>query len=203
MWKRREKRLIKLVYEQAEAARIVQLNEDEAGPYQPIPQPGASWRPEGHPALHPHEYERGGTAKLLTLFAQPRSTCAPKASSRRPTPCCIPGSKNSSAKDSRNSRRSTREQSSLPKPSAPRVCWEMWLGHSPRNPEPPLRIVLVLDNLAGHLSYDMVRWLFDHGVMSLYTPIGGLRPSTGRVGAVHHRVTRPGWSASQECARSH
>ena len=46
----------------------MQLNEDEAGPYQAIPQPGASWQPEGHPALQPHEYERGGTAKLLTLF---------------------------------------------------------------------------------------------------------------------------------------
>jgi hypothetical protein len=46
----------------------VQLNEDEAGPYQAIPQPGASWQPEGHPVLQPHEYERGGTAKLLTLF---------------------------------------------------------------------------------------------------------------------------------------
>ena len=47
--------------------------------------------------------------------------------------------------------------------------WETWLGHPPRNPEPPLRIVLVLDNLAGHLSYDLVRWLFDHGVMPLYS----------------------------------
>ena len=47
------------------------------------------------------------------------------------------------------------------------------MGHPPRNPEPPLRIVLVLDNLAGHLSYDLVRWCFDHGVMPLYTPIGG------------------------------
>ena len=46
----------------------MQLNEDEAGPYQAIPQPGASWQPEGHPTLQPHEYERGGTAKLLTLF---------------------------------------------------------------------------------------------------------------------------------------
>ncbi len=63
-----EKKLIELAYEQAEAAGIVQLNEDEAGPYQAIPQPGASWQPEGHPALQPHEYERGGTAKLLTLF---------------------------------------------------------------------------------------------------------------------------------------
>src|SRR6266481_5567516 len=52
----------------SEAAGIVQLCEDEAGPYQAIPQPGTSWQPEGHPLLHPHEYERGGTAKLLTLF---------------------------------------------------------------------------------------------------------------------------------------
>jgi hypothetical protein len=46
----------------------VQLNEDEAGPYQAIPQPGTCWQAEGHPAVQPHEYERGGTAKLLTLL---------------------------------------------------------------------------------------------------------------------------------------
>ncbi|WP_040448482.1 hypothetical protein [Ktedonobacter racemifer] len=55
--------------EHAEADGIVQLNEDEAGPYQAIPQPGASWQREGHPARQPHEYERGDTAKLLTLCA--------------------------------------------------------------------------------------------------------------------------------------
>jgi transposase len=38
---------------------------------------------------------------------------------------------------------------------------------------PPLRILLILDNLAGHLSCDLVQWFFDHGVMPLYTPIGG------------------------------
>src|SRR5437660_5789571 len=63
-----QKRLIEQAYEQAEAAGIAQWNEDEAGPYQAIPQPGSSWQPEGHPALQPHEYERGGTAKMLTLF---------------------------------------------------------------------------------------------------------------------------------------
>jgi DDE superfamily endonuclease len=51
--------------------------------------------------------------------------------------------------------------------------WETWLGHTPGRPLPPLRILLVLDNLAGHLSSDLVRWFFDHGVMPLYTPIGG------------------------------
>jgi hypothetical protein len=33
--------------------------------------------------------------------------------------------------------------------------------------------VLVWDNLAGHLTPDLVVWLFHHGVMPLYTPIGG------------------------------
>ena len=42
--------------------------QDEAGPYQAIPQPGPSWQPTGEPAHRPHEYVRGGTAKLLTLF---------------------------------------------------------------------------------------------------------------------------------------
>ena len=60
--------MIEQAYKQAEAAGIVQLNEDEAGPYQAIPQPGETWQPEGHPATQPHEYERRGTAKLLTLF---------------------------------------------------------------------------------------------------------------------------------------
>ena len=41
---------------------------DEAGPYQAIPQPGASWQPIGEPARYPHEYVRGGTVKLLTLL---------------------------------------------------------------------------------------------------------------------------------------
>jgi hypothetical protein len=42
--------------------------QDEAGPYQAIPQSGQSWQPEGKPQCQPHEYIRGGTAKLLTLF---------------------------------------------------------------------------------------------------------------------------------------
>ena len=52
----------------AEAASVPVWCQDEAGPYQAIPQPGASWQPVGCPARRPHEYLRGGTAKLLTLF---------------------------------------------------------------------------------------------------------------------------------------
>ena len=35
------------------------------------------------------------------------------------------------------------------------------------------RLILVWDNLAGHRSDAMRRWLFAHGSMPLYTPLGG------------------------------
>src|SRR4051794_6367014 len=38
---------------------------------------------------------------------------------------------------------------------------------------PPLRMLLVLDNLAGHKTPEFVCWLFEHGIMPLYTPVGG------------------------------
>jgi len=57
-----------LAYRTAEAAGIALWCQDEAGPYQAIPQPGASWQLIGQPLRQPHEYIRGGTAKLLTLF---------------------------------------------------------------------------------------------------------------------------------------
>jgi transposase len=66
--KTHEKTLIELAYEQAEAAGLGLWCEDEAGPYQAIPQPGEDWHLAGHPKALPHEYVRGGTAKLLTLF---------------------------------------------------------------------------------------------------------------------------------------
>jgi len=64
----RKKGLIELAYRVAEGVGIPVWCQDEAGPYQAIPQPGQSWRPEGKPVGQPHEYIRGGTAKLLTLF---------------------------------------------------------------------------------------------------------------------------------------
>src|SRR3954452_16901826 len=42
--------------------------EDEAGPFQAVPHPGASWQPRGETAPRAHESIRGGTTKILTLF---------------------------------------------------------------------------------------------------------------------------------------
>src|SRR5215204_7257952 len=63
-----KKKLIEGAYTRGERLGLPVWCQDEAGPYQAIPQPGPSWQPAGAPARRPHEYVRGGTAKLLTLF---------------------------------------------------------------------------------------------------------------------------------------
>ena len=153
----------------------MQLNEDEAGPYQAIPQPGASWQPEGHPALQPHEYERGGTAKLLTLFRPATGKIRAKGVVSVTNAVLHPWLIGElSVLLASIEKQHPREE--LP-PEAKRPLharWKTWLWpHETDEGLPPLRIILVLDNLAGHLSYDLVRWFFKHGVMPLYTPVGG------------------------------
>jgi len=148
---------------------VVVLCQDEAGPYQAIPQPGASWQPTGKPACQPHEYVRGGTAKLLTLFRPATGHLRAKGVTSAPNAVLHPWL------------RTELEQllATLPKVAPPEqerpeaAQWGTWLGHEPPEPLPPLRVILVWDNLAGHLSWSIVRWLFQHGVMPLYTPISG------------------------------
>ncbi len=152
----------------------MQLNEDEAGPYQAIPQPGASWQPDGHPATQPHEYERGGTAKLLTLFRPSTGQVRAKGVIEAPNTVLHPWLQEQLSAVLAEIEKHQPTETLPPEEKRPLYArWETWLGHTPGRPLPPLRILLVLDNLAGHLSSDLVRWFFDHGVMPLYTPIGG------------------------------
>jgi len=153
----------------------VQLNEDEAGPYQAIPQPGASWQPEGHPALQPHEYERGGTAKLLTLFRPATGEIRAKGVVSVTNAVLHPWLKGElTARLSELEKE--RPAATLPpeEQRPPAARWKTWLWpHESALGLPPLRIILVLDNLAGHLSPDLLGWFFHQGVMPLYTPVGG------------------------------
>ncbi len=62
--------------------------------------------------------------------------------------------------------------------AALRAAWQTWqngLAERFTLPEhlPPLRLLLVWDNLTGHKSAEMVVWLCQHGIMPLYTPLGG------------------------------
>jgi hypothetical protein len=65
---RREKTVIERAYVLAERLGLPLWCEDEAGPYQMIPHPDSSFQPEGQPACQDHQYIRGKTCKLLTLF---------------------------------------------------------------------------------------------------------------------------------------
>jgi hypothetical protein len=168
--------LIERAYRVAETAGVPVWCQDEAGPYQAIPQPGASWQPEGQPARQPHEYVRGGTAKLLTLFRPATGEVRARGVTSTANTVLHPWLQEELAQ----------VLAALPEPevTAPEVTapeaerpeatqWATWLGHDPRDPLPPLRLILVWDNLAGHLSWPIVRWLLEHGVMPLYTPLGG------------------------------
>ncbi len=61
---------------------------------------------------------------------------------------------------------------------AERLLWEAWQENMeerftlPENPV-PLRLLLVLDNLTGHKSHALIIWFYNHGVMPLFTPLGG------------------------------
>jgi transposase len=60
----------------------------------------------------------------------------------------------------------------------PEWCWHEW-GYSAEalarleEAAPPIRLVLVWDNLAGHKSEPIVTWCLSRGILLLYTPIGG------------------------------
>jgi hypothetical protein len=146
--------------------------EDEAGPFQAVPHPGPSWQPEGHPARQPHEYVRNGTAKVLTLFRPADGRVRIEGTTTCPNAVLHPGLK----------RELSAILAELPVPpptaDASRAAWDRWqagLTMPITLPEhlPPLRVLLVLDNLAGHRTPEFVLWLFAHGVMPLYTPLSG------------------------------
>jgi hypothetical protein len=166
-----EKGQIEQAYAGAEAAGVALCCQDEAGPYQTVPYPGASWAPDGHPARQPHEYERNGTAKLLTLFRPATGQVRATGVTRAPNAVLHPW-----LTAEVEQLLATLPAVTIPEAERPALArWETWLGpyrYGPL-PMPPLRLILVWDNLAGHLSAELVRWLFGHGVLPLYTPLSG------------------------------
>jgi hypothetical protein len=145
--------------------------EDETGPFQTIPYPGQSWAKQAR--RQPHEYVRNGTAKQLTLFH-------PATGRLR-----IEGvrSANNQTLHSFLKRELTAVLNELPEPEAlpPEQARQEWLrwqeGLTRRitlaEALPRLRVLLILDNLTGHYTPSLVLWFFGHGIMPLYTPLGG------------------------------
>ena len=139
-----------------------------------MPHPGRSWQPQGQPACQPHEYVRAGTTKILTLF-QPATGQVRLQPAARVTNAVLHPWLRTMLADI---------VAALPDPAVPltpaanRALWCAWQeGLTVRFtlPEtlPPLRLLLVWDNLAGHKTPEMVLWLCQHGIMPLYTPLSG------------------------------
>jgi hypothetical protein len=156
-----------------EKAGLALWNQDEAGPYQTIPFAGQSWQPESHPALQPHEYIRNGTAKILTLFHPASGVVRVKGVSSSANVVLHPW-----LKEQLSEILALLPEKPALTPAENRVWWLFWqtgLSVPITLPEnlPPLRMLLIWDNLRGHYTIDLLIWLFGHGIMPLFTPIGG------------------------------
>lgn len=148
-------------------------NQDEAGPYQTVPYPGESWQPEEHPVHQPHEYIRNGTAKMLTLFHPASGEVRVKGVTQSTNAILHPW-----IQQQVEDILKTLPEKPILDEETNRQLWKAWqvglstpitlLEHLP-----PLRMLLIWDNLAGHHTPAMVIWLLQHGVMPLYTPLGG------------------------------
>jgi hypothetical protein len=145
---------------------------DQAGPFQAVPQPGPSWQPQGEPARQPHEYIRNGTAKVLTLLHPASGRVRVEGATSCPNTVLHPWLK----------AQLSGILAGLPEPPPTqqgcREAWQRWqegLAVKPTLPDelPPLRMLLVLDNLTGHKTPALLLWLFAQGVMPLYTPLSG------------------------------
>lgn len=147
--------------------------EDEAGPYQTKPYAGATWEIQAHPMRYPHEYVRDGTAKTLTLFHPVDGHVLVKGVERTTNAVIHEWLKT----------QLSGILADLPEPvqrsaALERLLWDPWragLQHTVTLPRqlPPLRMLLVMDNLVGHKNPEWLLWCFSHGILPLYTPLGG------------------------------
>jgi transposase len=169
-----KKNLIERAYCEAAKLGLAVWTEDEAGPYPTRPYPGHSWAEQGQPKQQPHEYVRNGTAKLLTLFCPGSGEVRARGVTHATNAVLHPWLQQELAAILQ------RLPQSLPVTDIGlnHVKWESWQqGLQVRITLPPvlpaLRLLLVWDNLQGHWTPDLIGWLFSHGVMPLYTPLGG------------------------------
>jgi hypothetical protein len=146
--------------------------EDEAGPYQTIPVAGQAWRPEGEPVQQDHQYIRGKTAKFLTLFRPATGELRAKAVDQSTNAILHPWLK-------QELEAILKQCSPAPWPEAVQegCCWQDWDIYPSADQLdrffPPIRLLLILDNLMGHRSHDLVKWCFERGICLLYTPNAG------------------------------
>jgi transposase len=139
-----------------------------------MPYAGVNWQRETKARPLAHEYMRNGTAKLMTLF------CPATGEVRvRGTRSCTNVVLHHWIQEACGAILATLPAEEDPlAPEENRQQWERWQAGLTRritlpSDLPRLRLLLVLDNLTGHRTPSLVLWLFAHGIMPLYTPLGG------------------------------
>ncbi len=166
--------MIERAYRVGEQLGLAIWCQDEAGPFKTEPYAAESWAPEGKPARHPHEHLRNGTAKVLTLFHPATGEVRGKGVVSTANAVLHPWLK---AELTAILDRLPAPPSTLT-PAQVRELWEQWQEGlsirmaTPADP-PPLRMLLIWDNLAGHYTPELIRWMYQRGILPLYTPLSG------------------------------
>ena len=165
--------MIERAYLWGEALGLAVWGTDEAGPYSATPYAGTGWHLQLHPKTYPHEYIRNGTAKMLTLF-HPATGRVRINGVTSTTNLVLHGW----LKQELSAILAALPAPPVLDPPANRAFWESWQhGLTVQVPLPtnlpPLRMLLILDNLAGHKTPAFVAWLVSQGIVPLYTPLGG------------------------------
>jgi hypothetical protein len=160
----------------------------------------------GLPSQQPHEWIRGGTAKLLTLFHPATGELRGKAVEHSSNAVLHPWLKQELSAV-------LEQMKATALPVTPMRQWSTWsvteeevaAMHSP----PLINLILVWDNLSGHYSKEMVNWCYQQGILLLYTPLGGSwlnmaesvqRIVVGRALTGQHLKTAPEVMAALEAA---
>ena len=117
---------------------------------------------------------RGGTTKILTLFHPASGQVRLQPAARGTNAVLHPWLRErlSAILDALPRAGSSQDV------AATRAAWAVWqagltMPFTLPHDLPALRLLLVWDNLAGHKTPDLMLWLCAHGVMPLYTPVGG------------------------------
>ena len=169
-----EKKLIEDAYRTGEAMGLAVWCTDQAGPLpdDPLPRPVLAARGRAGAAaarVPPRRHGQGPDAVPPGRRPGPRRG-RDGLPQRGPAPLAEAGAGRDPGRDARARRPSPPRGGARPGSGGRRAC-----SIKPTLPDelPPLRMLLVLDNLAGHKTPEFVCWLFAHGIMPLYTPVGG------------------------------
>lgn len=118
---------------------------------------------------------RGGTAKLLTLFRPATGELRAQPVERATNAVLHPWLQDELT--ALLEALPPPDPLALPDPLAKGRRWSDWDWHDEARQRdatlPPVRMLLLWDNLAGHKTPALVQWCWDRGILLLYTPLGG------------------------------